>query len=252
MTEQVSGRRGAEGRGSGVEFEVLRFQHGASGDTAYADPPEERQHQHDLPDGLGGLEHLKHHDGAEQHGQREEDVGDTAQHCINPAAEEAGDGADQGTDDHDQQRGEHADGQRGARAVDHAGVHVAALQVEAEGVAGGGGAQGVAQIASVRVLLGEQPGGDGHHDDEENQQPGDDEQRVAAQGAPCVGPHAGGRSRFVDGIDVLQRGLLDWSYVAVLTRQGFHEVFGSRFAGLVEFVLSGFVCHYRSLLPAHA
>ena len=29
----------SEGRGGGVEFEVLRFQHGASGDTAYATQP---------------------------------------------------------------------------------------------------------------------------------------------------------------------------------------------------------------------
>ena len=71
-------------------------------DTAYADPAEERQHQHDLPDGLGGLEHLEHHDGAEQHRQGEEDVGDTAQHRVDPTAEEAGDGTDQGTDNHDQ------------------------------------------------------------------------------------------------------------------------------------------------------
>ena len=46
------------------------------------------------------LKHLSTTMALSSTGRGEEDVGDTAQHRVNPAAEEAGDGTDQGTDDH--------------------------------------------------------------------------------------------------------------------------------------------------------
>ena len=67
--------------------------------------------------------------------QREEDIGQSAQHGVDPSSEEAGDCADQRSEQHHQQCGEHADAQRGAGAVDHTGVYVATLQVEAERMA---------------------------------------------------------------------------------------------------------------------
>ena len=133
MTEQVPSRRGAQGRGGGVELEVLRLQHRTSGDTRHGGPAEQRHHEDDLPDGVAGLEHLQHHDGAKQNRQR----GQAAQHGIDPASEEAGHRTDQRAEQHHEQRGEHTDAQGSAGTVDHAGVHIAALQVEAEWMACG-------------------------------------------------------------------------------------------------------------------
>ena len=62
----------------------------------------------------------------------EEDVGDPHQHRIDPAAEIAGDGADQEADGRCDQRHQHHDEERDARAVDDAGEDVPRLVVGAE------------------------------------------------------------------------------------------------------------------------
>ena len=136
------------------------------------------------------LEHLEHHDGAKQNRQREEDISQSAQHGVDPSSEEACDCANQRSEQHHQQCGEHADAQRGTGAVDHTGVNIATLQVEAERMASGSRIKGIVERAVVRVLLGQYAREQRHEHDEDNQQSGDDEQRVLTQGAPRIGPHA--------------------------------------------------------------
>ena len=190
VTEQVADRGGSQCGGCRVEFEVLGFHHRASRDSCHGGPAEQRHHQDDLPDGAARLEHLEHHDGAKQNRQREEDISQSAQHGVDPSSEEACDCANQRSEQHHQQCGEHADAQRGAGAVDHTGVNIATLQVEAERMASGSRIKGIIERAVVRVLLGQYAREQRHEHDEDNQQSGDDEQRVLTQGAPRIGPHA--------------------------------------------------------------
>ncbi len=71
----------------------------------------------------------------------EEDVGDAHQHRIDPAAEIAGDRADGEPDGHHDDRHQHHDGERGARAVERAREDVAPQLVGAEPVRAEGGAR---------------------------------------------------------------------------------------------------------------
>ncbi|MGY2932355.1 hypothetical protein ACVWZ6_001957 [Bradyrhizobium sp. GM6.1] len=61
-----------------------------------------------------------------------EELGETHQGVVDPAAEIAGHGADRNADDQRNQGGDHADEQRDACAEDHAGEHVAAECIGAE------------------------------------------------------------------------------------------------------------------------
>ena len=219
VAEQVAHRGGAQrGRGR-VEFEVLRREHGAAGDARGGDPAEEREHEHDLPNRGDGAEHLQHHNRAEQHRDGHEDVDDAAEHSVDPAAAETGDRSDERADRHDDERGENADAQRRARAVDDACVHVAALHVKSEGMARARGFKRIVERAVVRVGLREDAREERHEDDEHDEDRRDDEQRVPAQRAPCVGPHACGRSGFVDRVHRLQRRLFERGNVTLLPRK---------------------------------
>ena len=87
-------------------------------------------------------------------------------------------------------RSEHADAQRGTSTMHHAGVHIAALQIESERMSLRSRFQGVLKRAVVRILLGHHSWEQRHEDNEHNKHSGNDEHRVLAQGTPCVSPKA--------------------------------------------------------------
>ena len=116
--------------------------------------------------------------------KREEDVGDAHQDGVDPAAEIAGDGADQKPDRADQDHHEADDVERDARAVDDARVDVAAELVGAEPVRRRRRLQAVGEILGGR-RMGRDPWRQrrDQHQRQHDAEPGD-RQRVAAEGEP--------------------------------------------------------------------
>lgn len=162
---------------------------GAARDACDLRPAQQHDEADHGPDGGAG-DDGQEDESAEDHRDAEEDVRDAGEHGVPSLAEEAGETAQHAAQQRDPEGREDTDGHRGPGAVDGAGVDVAALAVEAEGVAGLGALLGLGQVAVERVLVGDQRRPDRDDHQEQDDQRGDDEDRVAAQVPPGVGPEA--------------------------------------------------------------
>src|SRR5699024_3294313 len=100
-----------------------------------ADPAEEPKHQNHGDDRAVFLKHLHDHDGCQNQRNSKEDVSDTRQDGIDPAAEEAGNRTDKCADDSNQRGGKNTYEYRSSCAVDNTRVDIAALAVKAKDVA---------------------------------------------------------------------------------------------------------------------
>lgn len=162
---------------------------GTAGDARDLGPAQQHDEADHRPDGGAG-DDGQEDQSAEHHRDAEEDVRDAGEHRVPRPAEEAGEAAQHTAEQRDPEGGQDTDGHRGTRPVDRAGVDVAALSVEAEGVSWLGALLGLGQVAVEGVLVGDERRPDRDDHQEEDDEPGDDEDRVAAQVPPRVGPQA--------------------------------------------------------------
>ena len=138
----------------------------------------------------------QHHqqNGVQKRGQRDEDIHNAHHDVVHHAATEARDAAVEHTDDHVHQRGNHADRQADARAVEHADVEVAPERVRAEPVRRAGP---LVDVEEVRVLIAvgaEHRAEDGEERDDGDDDEAEDGELVALEAPPCVLPVGDGRA----------------------------------------------------------
>lgn len=191
VAQHHPGVGGAEGAGRLHVVVLFGGDDRAAGDAGDLGPAEQDDEADDGPDG-GAVDDGEEDQAAEDDGDAEEDVGEAGEDRVPPAAEETRESAEHAAEDRDAEGGADADGHRGAGAVDDPGVDVAALRVEAEGVAGFGALLGVVQVGLEGVAARDESGPDRDDHQEEDDQGGDDEDRVAPQVAPGVRPEAAG------------------------------------------------------------
>ena len=128
---------------------------------------------------------------AKNQGEGEDHARNPGDDRIEPAAEEAGQYAEDPADEQDPDRGENSDEERSPGAVNRPGEDVAANRVVAEDVPGAGSLQRVFDVAVGRTFLGEQLREERCRQNQQGEQRREDEHRLAAQAAPGFQPAAG-------------------------------------------------------------
>ena len=169
-------------------------------DRAAKEPGEDRylRHpdgDHDLPEPLP--EDRDQPDREEQPRNREHDVGAAHDHRVHPAAEVAGQCAEEGAETEADGRGDEPDQQRVARAVDDAREHVPTLLVEPERMLGRrpGAADSTEaiQVADLWILRRHPRREEGHEEEDRDDHEADDRAGVVPEAAPRLVPEAARR-----------------------------------------------------------
>jgi hypothetical protein len=128
---------------------------------------------------------------AKNQGEGEDHARNPGDDRIEPAAEEAGQYAEDPADEQNSESREDPDEKGGLGAIDRPGEDIAAVGVVAEDMPGAGSLERVLDVSVRRTFLSEQMWQKGGNQHQEGEQCGDDEDRLATQAAPGFPPAAG-------------------------------------------------------------